>query len=144
MLTAVSRFPNAKVLTRLSPVPLLLSTRPPDRARPLRRRLVGPHTADTSEDAADTRSHSDARRPRLESAAASRRYVPVQVHSDQRLRTKLDFEPQVTNADAYCGKVGFDARQTFCDTRPGGDLQRVGRDYMATGRAKDTGRQGSS
>jgi hypothetical protein len=57
-------------------------------------------------------------------------------------RNILDSKPQVENVDGYCGKVGFDSRAVFCDTRLEGDPQRVACDYLAMGKAKDTGRWG--
>jgi hypothetical protein len=69
-------------------------------------------------------------------------YVLTKMHAFGGDRNILDSAPQVTNVDGYCGKVGFDPRQKFCFTRPEGDLQRVACDYLATGRAKDTGRWG--
>ena len=56
-------------------------------------------------------------------------------------RLILDSKPQVTNLDGYCERVGF-GDWKFCDTRKEGDSQRVACDYLATGKAKDTGRWG--
>jgi len=67
------------------------------------------------------------------------RYVKVGVFNDSGFRKQLDSKPQVNNLDGYCGKVGFDPRAPFCDTRPEGDPQRVACDYLASGKAKDTG-----
>jgi hypothetical protein len=69
------------------------------------------------------------------------RYVKVKVHEDQGYRKVLDSKPIVQNVDDYCARVGVPGRY-FCDTRLEGDPQRVACDYMAMGRAKDTGRYG--
>ncbi len=47
----------------------------------------------------------------------------------------------VTNVDDYCHRVGLGSGK-FCDTRRRVMLQRVACDYLATGKAKDTGRWG--
>jgi hypothetical protein len=69
------------------------------------------------------------------------RYVKVKVHEDQGYRKILDSKPIVQNVDEYCARVGVPGRY-FCDTRLEGDPQRAACDYMAMGRAKDTGRYG--
>ena len=57
-------------------------------------------------------------------------------------RWLLDSRPQVFNVDGYCGKIGFDSRAKYCDTRPEGDAQREACDALVVGKAKDTGRVG--
>jgi len=57
-------------------------------------------------------------------------------------RKTLAAKPLVTNADDYCGKVGFDPNQSFCATRPDSDPLLAACDAAAVGRAKDTGRPG--
>jgi hypothetical protein len=53
----------------------------------------------------------------------------------------LDSKPIVINVDGYCEKqVGTGGK--FCDTRLEGDPQRVACDYLAVGKALDTGRWG--
>jgi len=58
------------------------------------------------------------------------------------LRRTLDSRPRVINMDGYCGKAGFGATDKFCWTRQEGDPQAVACDYLAVGRAGDTGRWG--
>jgi len=53
----------------------------------------------------------------------------------------LDTNPQVINADHYCGRTGQPDNK-FCLTRREGDPQRVACDYLAMGQATDTGRWG--
>ncbi len=65
----------------------------------------------------------------------------VKIHAGVPGRYVLDSKPIVPNIDHYCDRVGF-GDWKFCDTRPEGDLQRVACDYMATGKAADTGRWG--
>lgn len=69
------------------------------------------------------------------------RYVAVKVHDDQGYRKILDSKPVVQNVDDYCARVGAPGK-FFCDTRVEGDPQREACDYLAMGRAKDTGRYG--
>jgi hypothetical protein len=69
------------------------------------------------------------------------RYVAVKIHDDGGYRKTLDSKPIVQNVDGYCARVGAPGRY-FCDTRVEGDPQREACDYMAMGRAKDTGRYG--
>lgn len=57
-------------------------------------------------------------------------------------RITLDSRPQVINVDNYCAKAGFDAGSKFCYTRTEGDPQSVACDYLAVGKASDTGRWG--
>jgi len=54
----------------------------------------------------------------------------------------LDSRPQVINVDGFCGKAGFDPGAKFCYTRQEGDPQSVACDYLAVGKASDTGRWG--
>jgi hypothetical protein len=65
----------------------------------------------------------------------------LKVHSTDGGRVVLDSKPIVANVDDYCDRVGF-GDWKFCDTRPEGHPQRAACDYMATGRAEDTGRWG--
>jgi hypothetical protein len=58
------------------------------------------------------------------------------------LRRTLDSRPIVANVDGYCGKAGFDAKAAFCFTRQEDDPQAAACDYLAVGRAGDTGRYG--
>ena len=53
----------------------------------------------------------------------------------------LDSSPIVPNVDNYCDRAGFGAWK-FCFTRPEGDPQREACDYLAVGKASDTGRWG--
>lgn len=63
-------------------------------------------------------------------------------------RKLVDSKPIVENtgrgnqAESYCGKVGFDWRAAFCDTRQEGNPQRPACDALVVGRASDTGRYG--
>jgi len=69
--------------------------------------------------------------------------ITVKVHLDSgALRKTLDSRPRVINIDGYCGKAGFGASDKFCWTRPEGDPQAEACDYLAVGRASDTGRWG--
>jgi len=70
------------------------------------------------------------------------RYRAIKVHNDLGYRKVLDTKPLVENVDGYCGKVGLSANARFCETRPEDSPERAGCDYMAVGRAKDTGRYG--
>jgi hypothetical protein len=54
----------------------------------------------------------------------------------------LDSRPQVINVDNYCARAGFDPGSKFCFTRREGDPQSVACDYLAVGKASDTGRWG--
>lgn len=65
--------------------------------------------------------------------------VQTQVNSNRWL---LDSRPQVVNVDGYCGKVGFDSRAKYCDTRPEGHPQREACDALVVGKSRDTGRVG--
>jgi hypothetical protein len=57
-------------------------------------------------------------------------------------RRTLDSRPIVINVDGYCGKAGFGATDKFCFTRQEGDPQAAACDYLAVGKASDTGRYG--
>lgn len=54
----------------------------------------------------------------------------------------LDSRPQVINVNNYCARAGFDAGSKFCYTREEGDPQATACDYLAVGKASDTGRWG--
>ena len=67
----------------------------------------------------------------------------AKIHDDSPGRKVLDSKPLVLNVDGYCAKVGSGGEtQKFCDTRPEGSLERTACDYLATGKAADTGRWG--
>lgn len=73
--------------------------------------------------------------------------MKVAVQLDNGFRKLVDSRPVVENtgrgtADSYCGKVGFDARAAYCDTRPEGHPQREACDILVVGKAADTGRYG--
>jgi hypothetical protein len=74
--------------------------------------------------------------------------MKVSVQVDNGFRKLVDSRPVVENvgrgnqSESYCGKVGFDFRAQFCDTRPEGHPQRPACDALVTGRASDTGRYG--
>lgn len=74
--------------------------------------------------------------------------MKVTVQVDNGFRKLLDSKPIVENTgrgnptESYCGKVGFDWRAAFCDTRQEGNPQRVACDALVVGRATDTGRYG--
>jgi hypothetical protein len=74
--------------------------------------------------------------------------MKVSVQVDSGFRKLVDSRPVVENvgrgnpSESYCGKVGFDWRAQFCDTRPEGNPQRPACDALVTGRATDTGRYG--
>jgi hypothetical protein len=67
--------------------------------------------------------------------------MQVKVQQENGDRTVLDSSPLVANVDHYCDKVGF-GDWKFCETRPEGDPERVACDYLAVGKAGDTGRWG--
>jgi hypothetical protein len=72
--------------------------------------------------------------------------MKVSVQLDNGFRKLVDSRPIVENvgrgtSDSYCGKVGFDARAAYCDTRPEGHPQREACDVLVVGKA-DTGRYG--
>ena len=56
--------------------------------------------------------------------------------------TTLDSRPQVINMNGFCAKAGFDSNAKFCYTRDEGDPQATACDYLAVGKASDTGRWG--
>ena len=65
----------------------------------------------------------------------------IKIHAEDGNRTILDSSPLVDNVDHYCDRVGFgDWKQ--CETRIEGDPQRAACDYLAVGKARDTGRWG--
>jgi hypothetical protein len=57
-------------------------------------------------------------------------------------RKRLSATPIVINEDEYCGRVGFDANQLYCETRMADDPLRAACDQAAVGRAVDSGRWG--
>jgi hypothetical protein len=66
----------------------------------------------------------------------------IKIHSDDGGgRVVLDSNPIVENVDDYCHRVGLGSGK-FCLTRAEGNDQRVACDYLATGKATDTGRWG--
>jgi hypothetical protein len=67
--------------------------------------------------------------------------VKVQFDSGGARKT-LDSRPVVINKDGFCEKAGFSASARFCFTRTEGDSQAAACDYLAMGRAADTGRWG--
>jgi hypothetical protein len=67
--------------------------------------------------------------------------MQVKIHAQEGTRIVLDSKPVVPNVDHYCDKVGF-GDWKFCDTRPEGNPERPACDYLAVGRAQDTGRWG--
>lgn len=73
--------------------------------------------------------------------------MKVSVQLDNGFRKLVDSRPVVINegrgtAGSYCGKVGFDLRAAYCDTRPEGHPQREACDILVVGKASDTGRNG--
>jgi hypothetical protein len=54
----------------------------------------------------------------------------------------MDSRPQVINMNNFCGRAGFDPGAKFCFTRREGDPQSTACDYLAVGKAADTGRWG--
>ena len=54
----------------------------------------------------------------------------------------MDSRPQVINMNNFCGRAGFDPVAKFCFTRREGDPQSEACDYLAVGKASDTGRWG--
>ena len=54
----------------------------------------------------------------------------------------LDSRPQVIDVNGFCGKASSDPNAKFCFTRQEGDPQSVACDYLAVGKASDTGRWG--
>ena len=77
-------------------------------------------------------------RPGLRSTPPPLYGLRLKVHN---ART-LDSRPQVINVDGFCAKAGFDPGAKFCYTRQEGDPQSVACDYLAVGKASDTGRWG--
>ena len=74
--------------------------------------------------------------------------MKLSVQLDNGFRKLIDSRPVVINTgrgsptDSYCGKVGFDFRAVYCDTRPEGHPQREACDVLVVGKAADTGRYG--
>ena len=73
--------------------------------------------------------------------------IKVSVQLDNGFRKLVDSRPIVINegqgtTNSYCGKIGFDSRAPYCDTRPEGHPQREACDILVVGRASDTGRYG--
>jgi hypothetical protein len=73
--------------------------------------------------------------------------MKVKINADNGFRKQMDSNPVVENtgrgtSDSYCGKVGFDSRALFCETRQEGHPQRGACDALIVGRASDTGRYG--
>ncbi len=67
----------------------------------------------------------------------------VKIHQDSGgARKTLDSRPIVINVDGFCEKAGFASTARFCFTRTEGDSQATACDYLAVGRATDTGRFG--
>jgi hypothetical protein len=67
--------------------------------------------------------------------------MQVKMHDGNADRAVLDSKPLVANVDSYCERLnGVSGR--FCETRKEGDPQRVACDYLAVGKASDTGRWG--
>ena len=54
----------------------------------------------------------------------------------------LDSRPQVINVNNFCERAGFPTDSKFCFTRMEGDPQAAACDYLAVGKASDTGRWG--
>jgi hypothetical protein len=67
--------------------------------------------------------------------------VKVEFESGGARRT-LDSRPIVINVDNFCEKAGFATTAKFCFTRQEGDPQATACDYLAVGKAADTGRWG--
>lgn len=65
----------------------------------------------------------------------------LKVHGGGADRAVLDSKPIVINVDGYCEKATGSGGK-YCETRLEGDPQRVACDYMAVGKAADTGRWG--
>ncbi len=68
--------------------------------------------------------------------------IAVTLRDASGYRKIIGARPIVANYDGYCGKVGFDPNQGFCDTRQDGDPARAACDAVAVGRSGDTGRYG--
>jgi hypothetical protein len=74
--------------------------------------------------------------------------MKLKVQIDNGFRKLVDSKPVVENTgrgnqtDSYCGKVGFDFRAAYCDTRQEGSDQRESCDALVVGKATDTGRIG--
>lgn len=69
--------------------------------------------------------------------------INVKVHvSTGGTRKTLDSRPVVVNMNGFCGAAGFGSGARFCFTRPEGHPEATACDYLAVGRATDTGRWG--
>jgi hypothetical protein len=69
--------------------------------------------------------------------------IKVKVHNySGGERRILDSRPVVINVNDFCEKAGFASTSKFCFTRTEGDEQAVACDYLAVGKASDTGRFG--
>jgi hypothetical protein len=68
--------------------------------------------------------------------------ISVTILDASSYKKVIGARPIVANYDGYCGKVGFDPNQGFCNTRPDGDPMRAACDAAAVGRSGDTGRWG--
>jgi hypothetical protein len=74
--------------------------------------------------------------------------MKLSVQLDNGFRKLVDSKPVVINdgrnsqTDSYCGKIGFDFRAAYCETRPEGHPQREACDALVVGKASDTGRYG--
>jgi hypothetical protein len=68
--------------------------------------------------------------------------IRITLRDGSGYRKIIGATPIVANYDEYCGKVGFDPHQFFCETRVAGDPARAACDAMAVGRSGDTGRYG--
>ena len=66
--------------------------------------------------------------------------INVWVQQDSGSRKGLDSRPVVVNLDLYCQRTGQSGK--FCFTRIEGDPQAEACDFMAVGKASDTGRYG--
>lgn len=67
--------------------------------------------------------------------------MPIKVHAGTPDRAVIDSKPIVINVDNYCERAtGIGGK--YCETRLEGDPQRVACDYLAVGKASDTGRWG--
>jgi hypothetical protein len=68
--------------------------------------------------------------------------IHVKIHQNASDRKTLDSRPIVINLGGYCGRAGFGELDKFCFTRREGDPMQTACDYLAVGRAADTGRWG--
>ena len=69
--------------------------------------------------------------------------IHVKIHDDgDGFRRILDSRPEVSDVAGYCAAVGFPTSKGYCFTRDEGDPQATACDYLAVGKALDTGRWG--